>query len=248
MNNEPKIIEIETLKNLLVSHSTGGSADNNEYIVLRQKLTQDSEVKTLLPRFVFTCRSLSEFWGYIKEVSSNYQGRRNHLREEFNNVLEYLEEQKLNNSPIDDIFNTTLNEHNVHQIIRDQWEKGLERRKNDPEGAITIARSMIESTCKFILDSEGELYDDSSDLPKLYKLVQKKLNLAPDQHTEPLFKQILGGTASIVQGLGAIRNKISDAHGPGIISYKPSQRHAQLAVNLAGSMSDFLIYTWKEKK
>jgi hypothetical protein len=248
LNSEQKMVDVETLKNILVAHATNGEANDDEYRALRRTMIQDSEVKPHLPRFIFTCRSLSEFWGFIKEQSPTYQGRRNFLREEFHNVLAYIEEKQLNSSPVDDIFNTTLNELNVHEVIREQWQKGLKRRKEDPEGAITIARSMIESTCKFILDQEGEEYDDGSDLPKLYKKIQTKLNLAPDQHTEPLFKQILGSTTSIVQGLGAIRNKISDAHGPGVRSYKPSQRHAQLAVNLAGTMSDFLIYTWSERQ
>jgi hypothetical protein len=51
-----------------------------------------------------------------------------------------------------------------------------------------------------------------------------------------------------VEGLGAIRNKLSDAHGTGKNSFKPKERHAELAVNLAGTMSMFLIKTYQEKQ
>jgi hypothetical protein len=42
-------------------------------------------------------------------------------------------------------------------------------------------------------------------------MIAKNLNLAPDQHTEEIFKQILGSVQSVVQGLGDLRNKLGDA-------------------------------------
>ena len=87
-------------------------------------------------------------------------------------------------------------------------------------------------------------YGNSPDINHLYRLLNKKLNLSPSQHTEQTFKQILGGCSSIVEGLGALRNKVGDAHGQGQKNFKPSSRHAELAVNLAGTMSVFLFSTW----
>ncbi|MNI93900.1 hypothetical protein D3C73_1519200 [compost metagenome] len=52
----------------------------------------------------------------------------------------------------------------------------------------------------------------------------------------------------MVVGLGSVRNKLSDAHGRSQKTVKPSKRHAQLAVNLAGAMADFLFATWVEKE
>ncbi|MEQ1076281.1 abortive infection family protein [Acinetobacter johnsonii] len=75
-------------------------------------------------------------------------------------------------------------------------------------------------------------------------MVGKALNLSPSQHTEQTFKQILGGCSSIVEGLGALRNKVGDAHGQGKVNFRPAPRHAELAVNLAGTMSVFLFSTW----
>jgi hypothetical protein len=68
------------------------------------------------------------------------------------------------------------------------------------------------------------------------------------QHTEPIFKQILGGCTSVVEGLGALRNRLSDSHGKGLKRVKPDTRHAELAVNLAGSMATFLVETWEHLK
>lgn len=70
--------------------------------------------------------------------------------------------------------------------------------------------------------------------------------MTPDSHTELVFKQILGGINSIVLGLASLRNTYGDAHGKSSKSYRPKERHSELAVNLAGSMCVFLYKTFKE--
>ena len=128
------------------------------------------------------------------------------------------------------------------QII---WSKALDRRQLDPAGAITAARTLLETVCKHILDEKGIEYTNKTDLPQLYNLVSVKLNLSPSQYTEDVFKQILGSCFTIVNGLSTLRNRLGDAHGQGKKLIRPSARHAELAVNLAGSVALFLIETWE---
>ena len=130
--------------------------------------------------------------------------------------------------------------------IHIQWQKAIDRKLNDPEGAITAARTLIESILKHILDEQSIQYSENLDLSELYKEVAKSLNLAPEQHQEKIFKQILGGANGIISGLGSLRNKLGDAHGKGKASIKPKERHSELAVNLAGTMALFLYKTFKE--
>ena len=86
------------------------------------------------------------------------------------------------------------------------------------------------------------MYDTTKiEMHELYKLTASALTLSPSQHTEEVFKQILGGCSAVVNGLGILRNRLGDAHGKNVNSVVPSQHHAELAVNLAGSMSLFLI-------
>jgi hypothetical protein len=101
--------------------------------------------------------------------------------------------------------------------------------------------------CKHILDESGIAYDDGADLPKLYKQTAETLKLAPSQHTEQVFRQILGSCTAIVDGLGSLRNRLSDAHGKGKIGKKPSPRHADLAVNLSGALATYLLATWEAR-
>jgi hypothetical protein len=132
--------------------------------------------------------------------------------------------------------------------VDEAWRRMFARAASDPEGAITAARTLMETVCKHILDDLGEGGDDAAELPALYRAVSTKLNLAPDQHTEQVFKQILGGCTTVVIGLAGVRNKLSDAHGKGPRAARPSARHAELAVNLAGSMAAFLVATWAARR
>ena len=132
--------------------------------------------------------------------------------------------------------------------IHERWEEALSRRSSDPRGAITTARTLLEDTCKWILTEGAQPFAEDADLPVLYRQLAKLLKLAPDDHTEPVFKQILGSCQSIVESLGALRNKVGDAHSQGPKRARPQPRHAELAVNLAGTMATFLIATWEARQ
>jgi hypothetical protein len=125
--------------------------------------------------------------------------------------------------------------------VHARWMQALERRAVEPEGAITLARTLLEDVCKWILDQAGETWREADDLPVLYRKLAKLLKLAPDDHTEQVFKQILGSCQSVVESLGALRNKLGDAHSPGPKRARPQARHAELAVNLSGAMATFLV-------
>ncbi|QJB36273.1 abortive infection family protein [Chitinophaga oryzae] len=218
--------------------ATNGQSNGEEYIAARSSLLRKSSIKGDLPDFVKENRTLNDFWQYIKHKFPSYQERRNFINEGFKPVLGKLEER----TPI---VETTIRIDDLY--IRDIWQKALVRMNEDPEAAITSARTLLETVCKHIVDKMNVEYDDTIDLPKLYKLTATNLNLSPDQHTEKIFKQILNGCQSIIEGLGSMRNKLSDAHGKSQKRAKPSPRHAALAVNLAGSMCQFLLQTYDTK-
>jgi len=232
------------LQNLLISHATGGREDEAEYARLRKMLLANSALDSLTPQFLRTCRNLSQFWQFIKYKYGTYAERRDYIWGEFNPLLEALERGVL--APSDKSVTKTLEKFDAAHI-QAAWSKALDRRSSDPEGAITSARTLIESVCKHILDESGITYDDATDLPKLYKQTAELLKLAPSQHTEQVFRQILGGCTSVVEGLGSLRNRLSDAHGKGKIGTKPAARHAELAVNLSGALATFLLATWEAR-
>ena len=68
-----------------------------------------------------------------------------------------------------------------------------EETDREAEGAITLARTLLEEVCKHIIEEAGETYAEKDELPKLYRSAAIILKLAPDQHTEDTFKRVLGG-------------------------------------------------------
>jgi len=235
--------QTEALQNLLISHATGGSVDEAEFARLRQMLLSKSALDPYIPKFVRTCRNLPQFWQFIKGKFGSYAERRKFIWSEFNPLLEILERGIM---PADLVVSDALEQFDAAHV-QAAWSKALERRSSDPEGAITSARTLVEAVCKHILDEAGIDYDDAADLPKLYKLTAKTMKLAPSQHTHEVFKQILGGCTAVVEGLGALRNRLSDAHGKGRIASRPAPRHAELAVNLSGALAIYLLATWQAR-
>lgn len=224
----------------VVARATGECFDNQIYIAVREKLISNVSFNSLLPEWVKTKRTADIFWTFIKGRYSTYAERREFLWGEFEPLFTLLDTKT--RSPL--VASIVFDEAHIHS----QWQKAIERKSIEPEGAITSARTLIESILKYILDEQKIDYNDSAELPELYKEVAKSLNLAPEQHQEQIFKQILGGASSVVTGLGALRNKLCDAHGKSKIRVKPSDRHSELAVNLAGAIAMFLFRTFKETK
>ncbi len=236
----PLYDEVELLQNLLVSHATGGSEDDADYTRLRQMVLAEPALESLIPRFLRTSRSLGQFWQFIKHKFGTYAERRTYLWDEFRPMLELLERGSL--APSDNIVSNAIEQFDSSHV-QAAWSKALDRRASDPEGAITMARTLLESVCKHILEEASVQYDDSPDLTKLYRQTAEQLQLAPSQHTEQVFKQILGGCTAVVEGLGSLRNRLSDSHGKGKAGVKPAPRHAELAVNLAGALAVYLLAT-----
>lgn len=235
----------DALVQLLIDRATGGEEDEEGFAYLRRYLTQHDTCSEFLPVWFASKRNLNQFWHFIQPKFRHYQQRREFLWTEFDPLLRHCEGgiRQAAHKIIDDGL-ASFDKEGITRV----WNKTIERSVREPEGAITAARTLLETVCKHILDEEGVEYDDSKiEVPDLYKKVATALSLSPDQHTEGVFKQILGGCSGIVNGLGGLRNKLGDAHGKGSRSVRPLPRHAQLAVNLAGSMALFLIQTHTEK-
>ncbi|VVE89877.1 abortive infection family protein [Pandoraea bronchicola] len=113
----------------------------------------------------------------------------------------------------------------------------------DYDGAITNARALLEH---LLLAIEAELSIEpppafDGDLGRLFNRVRSLLNLDPSRKDiSDALRQVISGLASIIHGLGTMRNKMSDSHGT---NYKPARHHAKLAVNCAMTLADFLFET-----
>jgi hypothetical protein len=247
-DQEPIKAASELLHYMIARVTDGGEVSKRDFANARTVVLDDGAGKRLAPECVRICREPDAVWSYIKgrePALNTYESRRRFLRGEFEPLLAALEQVDV--SPIDALVADEADDLSAAAIER-AWEKALERRVSDPDGAITAARTMLESTCKTIMDDRGVAYEERDDLPKLYRRLSASLQMAPSEHTEKQFRAILGACATVIQELGSLRNRVSDSHGPGRKSYRPGERHAALAVNLAGSMALFLIQTHQARQ
>ncbi len=129
------------------------------------------------------------------------------------------------------------------QEVRDCWDKASRRLSTDLEGAITAARSLIESVSRYVLEDQGAEIPSGADLSRLFRIAAKSLELESDSSSHPAVRQVLGSCSGVVSGLAEMRNVFSDAHGKGTAGRKPGRRHAELAVLLAGAVTSFLLAT-----
>ncbi len=231
------------IKNIMIAKATGQYANEKHYKELREYFIKRR--KNITPDIVIQNRDFDQFWGFIKSKYSTYEQRRRFIRNEFNNFLEELERDNL--MPYYDNMYDAIRKMNSDFILN-EWTKATDRKNDDPDGALTMARTLLESTLKHILEDSHIVYENKEDLTQLYKKVSKELNLYPQKYEDESFKRILGSCANIVSELGNLRNGIGDAHGKGRKVYKPSPRHAELSVNLAGTMSLFLIQSYEYNK
>jgi hypothetical protein len=235
----------EFFQNILLARATDGIVASSDYQVLRTYFLDNDQIKKIIPSWLKTHRDLDQFWHFIKHQFSTYAERREYIWNELSDLLAHFE--FIDSSPISDSVSDKLlkfDSENIHQY----WMKALDRKNQDPSGAITTARSLLESVCKHILDLQNIVYDNKKiELSELYKKAASSLNLHESQHDERIFKAILGGCSAIVNNLGNLRNNLGDAHGTVKGVVKPAARHSELAVNLSGSMALFLIQTFEHK-
>ena len=230
------------LRNGLVALCEGsGKMNDGVYRLLRREFMHDPAVSTLVPQFVRTAQDTGAMWAFMKDLAGQWEPRRQFVRDQFAALIDQVERGQV---LADAVISDTIVSFDADGIT-EAWNKALARRESDPAGAITAARTLLEGVCKHLLEDElgNATYGPKDDLPKLYRMVSERLNIAPSQHSEDAFKRILGSAASIVEGLGTLHNRVGDAHAAGRKPVKPAPRHAALAVNLAGSMALFLIET-----
>lgn len=229
---------LDDMRVQLIAKATDNRCDEKTYVEARERLLR-SKLAPLLPPWLRKCRFPSDFWPFISKQARTWAERRAVITDALAPAYEAVERGQTPVAGIAAYSLAGLGSDHVQEL----WAKALARRIEDPDGAITAARSLLESVAKHILDDLHVEYSPKADLPALYRSVATALKFAPAQHTEEAFKAILGGCTSVVGGLANLRNAHGDAHGQGRRSFKPAARHAELAVNLAGSLAMFIIAT-----
>lgn len=136
-------------------------------------------------------------------------------------------------------------------IVKEQLQKCEQRITiGDYDGALTNARSLLETIFKHILNEANVKYKEGEKLTYYYKNVANVLKMEPGLYkgTEA-FQEVLAGFISVVNGIASIRNKFSDSHGANPLEkYRIDKRHVVLVVNAARTIAEYLITVLEQKK
>jgi len=135
------------------------------------------------------------------------------------------------------------------KTIREAAEKLQSRldNTNESDGILTTSRSLVETTCKTLLDCLNVEYDEKADLPDISKKLTKALDLHPASKTNQALRQICQGAISMINGIASVRNAHSDAHGQGVNATDLPFRHAELSAYMACSLTRYLVESFEAK-
>ena len=135
----------------------------------------------------------------------------------------------------------------TEEAIAEQIEKARQKIDSDPAGAITNAYTLVEHVIKAVLKKAGVTYKETEgDIRSLYAVASASLNLSPKgESLESYLKAILQGLTSQISGLYEVANKASDRHAR---KYNPKRHHAQLAVNVAFTLCEFLLASFEYQR
>ena len=125
--------------------------------------------------------------------------------------------------------------------------KGIERAVFENPGlAFDLAKTLIESTCRSVLDDRSIDYAATDDLPKLFKTAIQNLPLLPpgenqESDVRRSLHQTLSGLSTALQGICELRNQCGFAsHGSGSARPEMETVQALLAAEAADTIVGFL--------
>ena len=130
--------------------------------------------------------------------------------------------------------------------IRQQVE-GIEKAVHDqPAMVFDLAKALVETICKTILDELGVGYGNNFDAPKLLRETLSRLQLFPSGHGSPSdvtesIKKTANGLMTTVQGLCNLRTREGMvSHGREAFSVNLEPVQALLAASAADTVAGFL--------
>ena len=124
--------------------------------------------------------------------------------------------------------------------------KGIEQAVvENPSLAFDLARTLIESTCRTMLNERSVAYATRDDLPKLFRLVTNNLPFLPTTESDAVkvrksLLQTLTGLSTAIQGICELRNHCGLSHGSGGPRPKMEAAQALLAAETADTIVGFL--------
>lgn len=244
---EQPIRQVQRLKTILIDRARNQQPDEREFVWFRERLIANQDLKPLLPPFLSDCRTLDTFWNFISDRYSgdgSHRKRSEFIETQFKSILDHLE--GLTPSPVDGAIETLLTVVTQANVKR-AWEKCIERRKTDPDGAVTMAQALLATVCKHILEEAQVGYDKNEQVTGLVNKALETLGLLPEHLGNPWVKQIGQGCKCISVGVFELYRTDSDTKGVGPEHELISPLFAEFAVNASMILAAFLLAVWEKQ-
>lgn len=139
------------------------------------------------------------------------------------------------------------------EYMSQQIELMISMQSTNPTNAIGMAKELIESCCKTILEDLDIAWSKNDDVPQLTNKTMGALNLLPanvqetDQGADAI-KAVLGNLRAIPTKLAEIRNPFGSGHGKSASFHGLEERHAKLAVGSSITFVDFVWSAYENQK
>jgi hypothetical protein len=117
----------------------------------------------------------------------------------------------------------------------------------NPSLAFDLAKALVESVCKTILQDRGQTTPNDDDLPKLFGTTLEQLRVLPDAHTADKetgrsIRKTAGALYSVVQAICELRNRQGFASHGKVAETEPLDSiQAELAARAADAVVSFLF-------
>jgi len=113
------------------------------------------------------------------------------------------------------------------------------------ENAVTRATSCVESVMRAIHEALGTDLPSKKQLSDLWKSTRALLSFE-DMAESETFPMLLNALSGVMNHLGGMRNTLSDAHGKGSSRPDVSAGIAELAINVASTLSTMIIRRFRQ--
>lgn len=138
------------------------------------------------------------------------------------------------------------------KTIQQEIERAKSNIEKDPADAITAAKAIIESTCKYVLSEYKKTWGSTASPSELVTLALSVLNL--DIKTMPEdsvgadeIKKALRSLVSSAQAVNELRKLWGEAHGKSPNHHEPKPKHARLALGAAETVATYLLESYAER-
>src|SRR5688500_17313587 len=125
---------------------------------------------------------------------------------------------------------------------------------DNPALAFDLAKTLIESVCRAVLGERSVSFEESDDLPRLFRTVTTHLPFLPatasgEAQARDSLRKTLGGLSTAIQGICELRNRCGFAsHGSGAPRAPIESVQALLAAEAADTIVGFLYRVHRQDR